>query len=306
VLGSIGPFWDGNEVWLIAGGGALFVAFPKVLAAGFSGLYLAMFLVLWTLILRGIAIEFRSHLTDGLWRSFWDSCFVVASALMPLFLGVALGNVIRGVPLDAQGQFNLPLFTNFLPVAAVGILDWYTVLVGVLVWFALAGHGALFLAWKTAGHVQSRALGLVRPVWTITLVLAAIATFATAHVSPELYRSLRHSPLGWFGLTLYLASALLVFLFHRRQRYLSAFLASCGFILGLLVATAACVFPVMLRSTLDPKFSLTAFNASVSSHGLQAGAVWWFMGAPLALGYLFLLQYLHRGKAPSAKDGEGY
>jgi cytochrome d ubiquinol oxidase subunit II len=306
VLGAIGPFWDGNEVWLLAGGGALFVAFPGVLAAGFSGLYLAMFLVLWTLILRGISIEFRSHLKDGLWRSFWDSCFVFASTLMPLFLGVALGNVVRGVPLDAQGQFNLPLFTSFLPTGDVGILDIYTVTVGLLVWVTLVSHGALFLVWKTTGAVRERAAALVRPMWTLTLVFAVVATFATAKVTPALYAALPSSPLAWVGLALYLSSSLLVFWFHRQGKALFAFLGSSAFILGILVATAACTFPVMLRSTTDPQLSLTAYNASASANGLSAGAVWWFIGFPIALGYVFFLQYLHRGKAPSAKDGEGY
>lgn len=306
VLGAIGPFWDGNEVWLIAGGGALFAAFPKVLAAGFSGLYLAMFLVLWTLILRGISLEFRSHVSDSLWRAFWDSAFVFASALMPLFLGVALGNVVRGVPLDALGQFNLPLFTNFQPSGEVGILDWYTVTVGAFVWFTLAAHGASFLSWKTAGRVQERAMRLVLPLFITALILGAITTFATAYVGPELYHSLSHAKAGWVGLLVFVGSSILVFHFHRTKRHLSAFLSSSGFILGLLVATAACVFPVLLRSTLDARFTMTAFNASAGPKGLAAGAVWWFVGAPLAVGYMWLLQYLHRGKATSAKDGEGY
>ncbi|MBI5434426.1 MAG: cytochrome d ubiquinol oxidase subunit II, partial [Planctomycetes bacterium] len=108
VLAAIGPFWDGNEVWLLAGGGVLFLAFPKVLASGLSGFYLAIFLLLWTLILRGISIEFRSHVADPLWREFWDATFGLASTLAPIVLGAALGNVVRGVPLSADGWFSLP------------------------------------------------------------------------------------------------------------------------------------------------------------------------------------------------------
>ncbi|HLP30028.1 MAG TPA: cytochrome d ubiquinol oxidase subunit II, partial [Geothrix sp.] len=126
VLGAIGPLWDGNEVWLLAGGGSLFLAFPKVLASGFSGFYLAMFLVLWTLLLRGISIEFRSHLHDGMWRSFWDGTFAFASILLPVLFGAALGNVLRGVPMNQAGEFNIPLFTHFGTANPVGILDWYT------------------------------------------------------------------------------------------------------------------------------------------------------------------------------------
>src|SRR5512133_1170454 len=151
VLGAIGPLWDGNEVWLLASGGCMFLAFPKVLAAGFSGFYLALFMVVWTLAMRGISIEFRSHLPDGMWRAFWDRAFMVASVLLPVLLGAALGNVVRGVPVDATGYFNIPLFTDFSAGNPVGILDWYTVLTGVFVLVTIANHGALFLVWRTEG-----------------------------------------------------------------------------------------------------------------------------------------------------------
>ncbi len=148
VLGAIGPYWDGNEVWLVVTGGVLFLAFPPVLAAGLSGFYLPIMMVIWTLALRGIAIEFRSHHEHALWRAFWDGTFALASTLMPLLLGVALGNVVRGVPLAATGYFHIPLWTNLGTAPPVGALDWYTVLVGIFAVVALAGHGALFLAWK--------------------------------------------------------------------------------------------------------------------------------------------------------------
>ena len=135
VLAAIGPFWDGNEVWLLAAGGALFVGFPRVLASGVSGFYFAIFLVLWSLILRGISMEFRSHVHDAVWRQSWDFFFSCASVLLPVFFGAALGNLLRGLPLTADGWFELDLFTDFTARAPVGILDWYTVLVGV---FALA------------------------------------------------------------------------------------------------------------------------------------------------------------------------
>ena len=141
VLGAIGPFWDGNEVWLLAGGGSLFLAFPKVLASGFSGFYLAMWVVVWCLMLRGISIEFRSHVQDGLWRHFWDGTFAVASVLLPVLFGTALGNVLRGVPLDASGYFSVPLWTTFGLGPQPGVLDWYTVLIGVFTLATVAAHG---------------------------------------------------------------------------------------------------------------------------------------------------------------------
>jgi cytochrome bd ubiquinol oxidase subunit II len=306
VLAAIGPYWDGNEVWLIAGGGVMFVAFPKVLAAGFSGLYLAMFLVVWTLILRGIAIEFRSHVTLELWRAFWDGAFFLASSLMPIFLGAALGNVVRGVPLDEQGQFNLPLFTQFTPRNPVGILDWYTVLVGLFVCATIVAHGALFLAWKTDGAVSLRCRRVALPLWGVAVGLGIAATLATAQVNPDIYANLPKAPLAWLGLLLFVAGILTVFVARRKGHDLAAFVGSSVFIVGILVATAGAVFPVMLRSTLDPAWSLTATNASVSQQGLVAGAKWWFLGFPLAVGYFIVVFRLHRGKAQAAADGEGY
>ena len=120
VLGAIGPFWDGNEVWLLATGGALFVAFPPVLASGLSGFYFAIFLVLWSLILRGVAIEFRSHIEHPLWRTAWDFVFSAGSTLLPVLFGAALGNLVRGLPIDAEGYFSLSLFTDFTTTPPVG------------------------------------------------------------------------------------------------------------------------------------------------------------------------------------------
>jgi len=162
VLAAIGPVWDGNEVWLIAAGGVLFMAFPNVYATAFSGFYMALFVVLWLLILRGVAIEFRSHQDHPLWREFWDTVFSVASALLAVVFGTTMGNLVRGVPLGKEGLPGMPLFTNFRPGREPGILDWYTGLVGVFTLTALAGHGALYLALRTAGPVRERSLGFAQ------------------------------------------------------------------------------------------------------------------------------------------------
>jgi cytochrome d ubiquinol oxidase subunit II len=306
VLAAIGPLWDGNEVWLLAAGGAMFLAFPRLLAAGFSGFYLALFMVVWCLILRGIAIEFRSHVRDAMWRAFWDAVFALASVLMPVLLGAALGNVVRGVPLDATGYFQIPLFTTFGTGNPVGILDWYTVLMGVLVLATLAGHGALFLAWKTEGVLNLRCKHLAWRLWPAVVLLAALATWATSFVNPALYRNLPHAPLAWVGMALFLGGLAAVFAGLRGERYLAAFLGSGAFIIGILAATAACVWPVMLPSTLDPAASLTAYNACAAPHGLRAGLAWWVIGFPLALLYFACLFRLHRGKVAAPEEGQGY
>lgn len=306
ILAAIGPLWDGNEVWLLAGGGAMFLAFPRVLASGFSGFYMAFFLVVWTLILRGIAIEFRSHVQDTLWRSFWDGTFALASTLLPVLLGAALGNVIRGVPVEDTGYFNIPLFTHFGTANPVGILDWYTVLIGVFVLVTLALHGALFLAWKTDGPVHDRVVRRALPLWAAVVVLWIVATLATRAVNPGLFAAFPKAPLAWLFFVVYLAGLALAFWGLRKGRWLLAFLGSGAFILGILATTAACVFPVMLGSTLDPAFSLTAHNSTVGGHGLRTGLVWWLIGFPIALGYFALLFRIHRGKAKAAAEGEGY
>lgn len=306
VLAAIGPLWDGNEVWLLASGGALFLAFPKVLASGFSGLYLAIWLVVWSLILRGIAIEFRSHVRDSLWRTFWDTAFSASSMALPILLGAALGNVLRGVPLDANGYFELPLFTNFGTANPVGILDWYTVLVGVFALVTLAAHGALFLAWKTDGPVHDRSAAFAARLWTLVAALWLVAGFATEAVNPEVWAALPHRPLGLLFTAVCAGGFLMAGYGQKQKRHLLAFLGSGAFILGLLAASAACVYPVMLRSSLDRALDLTALNSSTATNGLVTGLRWWALGFPIAIGYAALLFHLHRGKARAAEEGEGY
>src|ERR1700674_5309413 len=154
---TIGPVWDANEVWLIAAGGTLFFAFPVLYASSFSGFYLPLMMVLWLLILRGISVEFRILNTGPVWSPFWDLTFCLSSALLAIFFGAALGNVVRGVPLDAQGYFFEPLWTDFRFGANAGILDWYTILIGVAAYLALAIHGSLWVAYKCEAEIAERA-----------------------------------------------------------------------------------------------------------------------------------------------------
>ncbi|MCE1228210.1 MAG: cytochrome d ubiquinol oxidase subunit II [Firmicutes bacterium] len=306
VLGAIGPLWDGNEVWLLAAGGTLLMTFPPVLTAGLSGFYLAIFVVLWLLLLRGISIEFRSHVQDGLWRAFWDATFAFSSLLLPVLLGAALGNVVRGVPVDAHGEFNIPLFTHFSTSNPVGILDWYTILMGLFALVTLLGHGALFLIWKTQGPVQDRSRRAARPLWAIVTLLWILTTVGTGWVQPVLFKAFLHSPLAWGLMAVSLAGWAAIGLGFARSRPLQAFLGSSAFIVGLLATTAACLFPVMLRSTLNADWSLTAHNASSAAYGLKAGMGWWIVAFPLVLGYFAFLFWMHRGKVSVPPEGEGY
>ncbi|HKA63811.1 MAG TPA: cytochrome d ubiquinol oxidase subunit II, partial [Methylomirabilota bacterium] len=248
VLAAIGPYWDGNEVWLLAGGGVLFLAFPRVLASGISGFYFAIFLVLWCLLGRGIAIEFRSHVTNPLWRAAWDFVFAAASTLLAVFLGAAFGNLMRGVPLDSDGWFSLPLFTDLSARAPVGILDWYTILTGVFALLALAGHGALFLVWKTDGAVHERSRRMARRLWIAVAVLWPVVTGASHAVNPSLFPGMGRRGLGVLAVALALVGIVVVFVRLSRGSGLAAFLGSCTFLLGVIGASAASYFPVMLRA----------------------------------------------------------
>ena len=306
VLGAIGPYWDGNEVWLLAGGGALFVAFPGALAAGISGFYFAIFLVLWCLIARGIAIEFRSHLKDPMWRSIWDATFVVSSTLLALFFGVAFGNLVRGLPLGADGWFALTLFTSFLPRDPVGILDVFTVLAGVFAVVALGAHGAAFLSWKTDGPVADRSRALHRRLLAATAILWPVVTLATAWINPALFRAIATRPLAT-ALTV-LAAGSLAYGFVARARKLDrmAFVASSAFLVGILGATAAALFPVLLPARGGPELSITAYQAANDARGLKVALSWFAFGLPLALVYLGIVAWLHRGRGGAVSEGEGY
>ncbi len=296
VLAAIGPVWDGNEVWLLASGGTLFFAFPLAYASAFSGFYLPLMMVLWLLVMRGISIEFRSHDPSPLWRAFWDATLFVSSALMALILGAALGNVIRGVPLGGSGWFQVPLFTNFLPGRDAGVLDWYTVLVGAFAVCALLAHGALYLCWKTSGPVRDRAARAASRALVGVALLLVLVTAATTTVQVGLFASLARRPWSW-PLPLLSAAGLAVALVgHRRGRERLAFLGSCGFLFFLLAATAAGVYPVLLRSTVSARYNLTAAAAATSEYGLRAGLSWWLIGIPLAAGYFTFLFRSMAGK----------
>src|SRR6266851_3031761 len=186
LLQSIGPVWDGNEVWLIAGGGTLFFAFPAAYASGFSGFYLPLMMVLWLLILRGTSIEFRNHIKSPIWIPFWDFFFSISSLLLAIFFGAALANVVRGVPLAQSGYFFEPLSTNFRLGEQTGILDWYTVLVGVQALLVLMMHGSLWLQWKAEGALNQRAARVAGSCWWAVLVLTALVTAVSFSVQPQI------------------------------------------------------------------------------------------------------------------------
>jgi len=197
VIASIGPVWDGNEVWLLAAGGTLYFAFPALYASGFSGFYLPLMMVLWLLILRGTSIEFRNHIKSPIWIPFWDFFFSISSLLLAIFFGAALANVVRGVPLDQSGYFFEPLWTNFRLGEQTGILDWYTILVGVQALLVLMMHGSLWLQWKTEGALNQRAARVAGWCWWGVLVVTALVTAVTFSIQPQVSENFKTWSLGY-------------------------------------------------------------------------------------------------------------
>ncbi len=295
-LASIGPVWDGNEVWLIAAGGVLYFAFPPLYASAFSGFYLALMMVLWLLILRGISIECRSHIESPVWGSFWDVVFCGASALLAILFGAALGNVVRGVPLDSSGDFFLPLFTDFRPGANPGILDWYTALCGIAALAILTLHGCAWLALKTVGAIRESAVRVIGRVWWIVLAMSSVLTAASFAVQPRLAQSFLERP--WLAVFPILAAVSLVSIRILRGDG-SRFLASAAFIAGMLTSAAAGVFPYVLPSVSTAHPGLTVFNAATSPYGLQIGLAWWIPAFLLAAGYVAFVYRRFSGRVES-------
>lgn len=298
-IAAIGPFWHGDEVWLIASGGVLFFAFPSLLATAFPAFYLAFFLVLWCLVLRGVSLEVRSHTDDPLWRAFWDVVFGFSSALLALLFGVALGNVVRGVPIRLDRHFTLALFTNFLPTGEVGLLDYYTVSVGAFALVALFAHGAAYLAYRCDGSLRERARRTERRLWFVAAALFVVVSIETALLRPELFAALATRPLAWLGTLVAITGVGVGARAYRREQDGWVFIGSAALLAGLLAATAVALYPILLRSTLTPAASLTAPGTLSSPYGLSVAVVWWPIALLLALGYFVFVFRSNRGKISS-------
>ena len=304
VMRAIGPVWDGNEVWLLAAGGALYFAFPPLYAASFSGFYLPLMLVLWMLIGRGISLEFRHHVEAPVWRRFWDTIFWVSSLLLTVFLGAALGNVVRGVPLGANGRFFLPLWTNFGIGGQLGILDWYTIIIGVASASALALHGSLWLAYKTEGPVAERAHRYAGWLSWAVVALTAAVTLASFAVQPHLGTRMLGAPWGFVLPALAVAGLGALLWFHRGGRPLAAFLASSTYLLGMLTSVVFGLYPLLLPVRGGAGPALTVETAAAPLYGLEVGLVWWIPGMILVAVYFVFAYRWFAGKV--SLDEAGY
>jgi cytochrome bd ubiquinol oxidase subunit II len=286
-INAIGPVWDGNEVWLLTGGGALFAAFPAVYATVFSGFYLALMLLLFALIFRAVAMEFRGKVEAEGWRRFWDRAFGLGSLLPAILLGVAYGNILRGIPIDEHGMFTGSFF---------GLLNPYALLVGVLSLALFTMHGAIYLAMKTYGDLQMRMRKLVVPLWVTVLLLYVVATVATYFVSPFLAQGMMTHPLCWGLILLLLIASVLVAVWANAGSYGKAFIASSTLIACMIGLSALSLFPRLVPSLTDQVYSLTAYNASSSPTTLWTMLVIALIGMPLVIAYTVFIYRAFKGK----------
>ncbi|MFN8471140.1 MAG: cytochrome d ubiquinol oxidase subunit II [Anaerolineae bacterium] len=287
LLNSIGPVWDGNEVWLVLGGGALFAAFPLVYASLFSGFYFAMMLVLVCLILRTVAIEFRSKRPGARWRAGWDWVFFGSSAGLSLLLGVAFGNVIRGVPLDQQGNINISL---------IDLLSPFALLVGVTTVAMFATHGAIYLTMKTEGPLLERVLRWLPVLMCTFFVLNTLVVLGTLFLGLAITSPYLAQPwLAVFPAAALVALVIAWWLLRRRQ-YFRAFVASSAMIALLIFSAAAGIFPNLLLSTINPAYNLTIYNAASQPNTLTVMLIIAVIGLPFVLLYTAGVYYIFRGK----------
>lgn len=296
IIKAIGPVWDGNEVWLLAAGGTLYFAFPSLYSAAFSGFYLPLMIVLWLLIFRGIGIELRHQMQNPMWENFWDFVFSVSSALLAVFFGAALGNVIRGVPLNAEGFFFEPLWTNWRVGQENGILDWFTVLAGIVAYIALTIHGSSYLAVKTENEMNQRARYFVGFAWYLLIVLTLVSLVATVFVQPKALDNFSKYPIGWLIPVVVFGALAGIKYFHFKKQDKPMFLSSCAYLIGMLVGAVFSVYPNVLPASTGEQYSLTIYNASAGEYGLKVGLIWWLIGMSIAITYFIVLYRAFAGK----------
>ena len=287
MINTIGPVWDGNEVWLVTGGGALFAAFPEAYATAFSGFYLAFMLLLFGLIFRAVAIEFRSKNEAYWWRQFWDVSFGVSSILSSLLVGVALGNIALGIPLDAQHVF----VGSF-----VSLLNPYALLVGVLTLALFVMHGAIYAVMKTDGELQARIITWVRGTIIFFILCYVATTMATLLFVPHLAANIRAYPILFVIPLLNMLAVANIPREISKGRYWWAFLSSCAALALLMLLIGSEMYPNLILSAPDAANSLTIYNAASSPKTLRIMLIFAIIGMPLVLGYTTTIYWIFRGK----------
>lgn len=293
MINSIGPVWDGNEVWLVTGGGALFAAFPEVYATSFTGFYLAMVLLLVSLIFRAVAIDFRSKRESHTWRQFWDVSFSISSILSSLLIGVAIGNVIWGIPLNADHEFS----GTFL-----SLLNPYALMVGITNVALFMMHGAIYGVMKTEGELQDKLRRWTTNTTIFFVICYAMTTMATLVYIPHMVEKFRHFPVLFILPVLNMLAIANITRENYHKREFKAFLSSCASIAALMMLFGVGMFPNLILSTPVAANSLNIYNGASSHKTLQIMLIFAIIGMPLVLAYTFSIYYIFRGKVKISSD----
>jgi len=286
MINSIGPLWDGNEVCLLTAGGVTFAAFPQVYAVMFSSLYSALMLILFALILRGVAFEFRSKVDSDGWRKVWDICIFAGSAVPALLFGVAFANIFRGIPIDQNGIYQGSLFT---------LLNPYGLLGGVLFLIVFLLHGSLWLTTKAQGELQQRAVSTANRLWPVLLAVAVIFLAASIFAT-SLYANYLDHPILFAVILLTVCALLGIKVFLAKQAYFKAWCASALTIVGTTFYGIIGLYPKMLPSNIDIAYSLTAHSSASSPQTLKIMLMVVVLFLPVVLAYQIWAYFLFKGE----------
>ncbi len=286
IYNAMGPLWDGNEVWLITAGGATFAAFPTTYAVMFNGLYSALLLLLFALIVRGVSFEFRGKVESEGWKKIWDFCLFIGSFLPALLLGVAFANIFRGLPIDENGIFHGGFFT---------LLNPYGLLGGILFVLMFLVHGAIWIAIKSEGDLRNRALSVANKIWYLELIFAVIFLVVSAFAT-DLWENYGKYPLLWIIPLLAVAGLILIKIFLLKEKDWKAWFSSSLFIVMATFWGVAGLFPRMIPSTINPEYSLTIYNSSSSPLTLKVMFIVALIFVPIVIGYQIWVYNLFKGK----------
>lgn len=286
-INAIGPVWDGNEVWLLTGGGALFAAFPVVYATVFSGFYIALMLLLFALIFRAVSFEFRGKVESVKWKRIWDAAFGLGSLLPAVLFGVAIGNILRGIPLDENGIFTGNFFM---------LLNPYSILVGILSLVLFTMHGSIYMTLKSSGNQLERMKNIAPRLWITFVTLYVLVTIYSIYEAGYLFESVLSNPLFWILFILMFAAIIYLPVTLKSEKFGRAFFTSALTIACMMGLTAVSLFPRLVPSVTDLAYSLTIYNASSTERTLFTMLIIALIGMPFVIGYTIFIYRAFKGK----------
>jgi cytochrome bd ubiquinol oxidase subunit II len=292
-MNAIGPVWDGNEVWLLTGGGALFAAFPIVYATVFSGFYLALMLLLFALIARAVSFEFRGKVDSPAWRKVWDYSFSIGSILPAILFGVAFGNILKGIPLDHNGYYTGSFFD---------LLNPFAVLIGLLSLSLFVMHGAIYMTMKLEGDARERRIKAASTFWIITIILYMFATFSTFFVAPFLFTGTLKNGITWLFLVLLFGSIIYIPIGLKTKKFFIAMVSSSIMIASMFALAAVSLFPKLVPASNDLALSLTIYNSSSTPLTLETMLIIALIGMPIVIGYTIFIYRIFKGKVELTKE----